>query len=369
MRRLGPVAVLALLSLFSSCGRKGPILPPLERIPKAVEDLGYVQVGAELRLRWTIPNRYIDGSPLEQLAALQIWKFEEELSEEAGLVPPSPERMRQEAELWADFPQADFATLQPEPEKNPLNFRYTFEFSRSDIGGKRFGFSVKVREGRNRYSDFSSWITIEPLNVAVAPKGLKAEQGRNRIILTWRVPPRSLDGTEPAEIAGYHLYRAEDPEPPVRVNQGLITETRYEDRSIEFGRTYTYWVRAVTGETALRGESVDSKPFEILAKDTFAPSPPKGLIAVPGGDAISLSWDLNRERDLAAYKVWRREAGVEDYGLLTPEGITANSYTDSSAVRDVRYEYTVTAVDRNGNESERSESAAAFIRGGLDADL
>lgn len=362
MRRQGSLILFALLSLCLSCGRKGPIVAPLERIPKAVEDLAYVQVGLELRLRWTAPDRYIDGTPLEDLAALQIWRFEEEPTEEAGTALPSPERMRQEAQLAAEVLREDFSTLQSEPDQNPLKFQHVVTVSRSDIGGKRFGFSIRVRDGRKRYSEFANWLVITPLNVAVSPKGVKAEQGRNRIILTWRVPPRNLDGSEPALVAGYRVYRAAGGEPPQRVHQGLITETRYEDRSIEFGRTYTYWVRTVTGETSPRGESEDSQPVEILAKDTFAPAAPKGLIAIPGNDAVSLSWDLNRERDLASYKVWRREAGSEAFSLLTPQGITANSFTDSTAAPGVRYEYAVTAVDRNGNESERSVGAATVIR-------
>ena len=213
MRRLGLVTAAALLSLLSSCGRKGPIMAPLEHIPKTVEDLSYTQVGAELRLRWTLPTLYIDGSPLE-VAALQIWKFEEELTEETGLAPPSPERMRQEAQLWADVPQSDFATLQRDAEEDPLKFQRAFEFSRSDIGGKRFGFGINVRDGRNRYSDFSSWI--------IMVKRVKPDDGSD------------LTGGDPTYFGDiFHIMFAD-----ITTLSLCHIEQRHDSRALLFGRIF-----------------------------------------------------------------------------------------------------------------------------------
>jgi fibronectin type 3 domain-containing protein len=116
-------------------------------------------------------------------------------------------------------------------------------------------------------------------------------------------------------------------------------------------------------------ESADSRPLEVEVKDTFAPSSPKGLIAIAGEDFISLSWDRSRERDLASYHVWRRPAGADEYTLLTPGGIRDNSFTDTGARKGVRYEYSITALDSQGNESSRSKSVTASIRGESHADL
>lgn len=434
MKRAYLIGFAALLALFCSCGKKGPILPPLVKIPKTVEGAALAQIGAEFHLRWRLPTGYLDGSPMESLSALEIWIFEldkevsvnvgeEEKDEEAvedetkeetqketkeekkakaevkaeeeatkeskeqtketeeaaqaeaappaptPFIPPSPDRMRSEARRLEEVLPDRFGDFQKDPEGAPLEFSYVFSFDRSQIGKKWYGFSFKVRDARGRFSDFSSWVTAEPLNVAVPPRGLKADLGRNRITLTWRAPARNLDQTEPAGVSGYNIYRSAGDEDSRRVNAARITETTYEDRDVEFGSTYRYLVRAVTGEAAPFGESADSKPVEVEATDTFAPSAPKGLIAIAGEDFISLSWDRSRERDLASYRVWRRPAGAGEYELLTPEGIKDASYTDTRAREQVRYEYAVTALDQEGNESPRSESVTAVITGEGHADL
>jgi len=240
MKRAYLTGFVALLALFCSCGKKGPILPPLVKIPKAVEGAALAQIGMEFHLRWRIPPSYTDGSPMESLSALEIWIFEqdkevaisegdeekgqeaaedktkekakeetrEETKEEAqeavappaaAFVPASPDRMRSEARLLEEVLPDRFGDFQKDPEGAPLEFSYVFSFDRSQIGKKWYGFSFKVRDARGRFSDFSSWVTAEPLNVAVPPRGLKADLGRNRITLTWRAPARNLDQTEPAE--------------------------------------------------------------------------------------------------------------------------------------------------------------------------
>ncbi|MFC2142709.1 fibronectin type III domain-containing protein [Acidobacteriota bacterium] len=401
MKRSYLTGMVALLALFCSCGKKGPILPPLVKIPQAVEGAVLAQIGTEFHLRWRLPSSYTDGSPIEKFAALEIWIFEldkevgpsvedeekveeaekeaqEEIKEEtpdaapipaAAFVPPGPDRMRSEARLLEEVLPERFGEFQKDPEGAPLEFSHVFSFERSQIGKKWYGFSFKVRDARGRFSDFSSWVTAEPLNVTVFPRGLKADLSRNRITLTWRAPARNLDQTEPAVLTGYNVYRSAGKEDPRKLNAAPITEATYEDRDIVFGSTYRYFVRAVTGTAAPLGESEDSRPVEVEAKDTFAPSAPKGLIAIAGEDFISLSWDRSRERDLASYRVWRRPSGAGEYELMTPEGIKEASYTDSSAQKNIRYEYAVTSLDQEENESPRSDSVTAMITGGGHEDL
>ncbi len=399
MKRSYLNGLVILLVLFWSCGRKGPVLPPLQKIPKSVEGASLVQVGLEFRLRWQIPTGYVDGSPMESLSAIELWIFEqdipgkpegeegkedaeqvekegvvEDIAEEAPppeppFVPAGPERMISEARLLEEISPDRFAEFQTDPEGSPLEFSYVYSVERAQIGASHYGFALKVRDARGRFSDFSPWVTAGPLNVTVPVRGLKAELSRNRATITWREPARHLDGSEPAVVAGYNVYRAVGEAEPTRVNSSLLTEPKFEDRAVQYGSTYRYLIRAVTGESAPFAESADSKPLEVEVKDTFAPSSPKGLIAITGEDFISLSWDRSRESDLASYRVWRRPAGTEEYTLLTPEGIQDNSFTDTGARKNVRYEYSVTAMDQNGNESGRSKRVTATITGESHAHL
>ena len=97
MKRICLIGITAVLALFCSCGKKGPILPPLVKIPKAVETAALAQIGTEFHLSWRLPTSYLDGSPIEKIEVLEIWIFEMAREvEQAGEVE-SPEPAEGEA--------------------------------------------------------------------------------------------------------------------------------------------------------------------------------------------------------------------------------------------------------------------------------
>jgi fibronectin type 3 domain-containing protein len=59
-------------------------------------------------------------------------------------------------------------------------------------------------------------------------------------------------------VAGYNVYRLSPSGDPVKVSKGIVSETRYVDKSIEPGRTYSYYVKSVD----FRG--IESKPSETI---------------------------------------------------------------------------------------------------------
>ncbi len=379
MRRLSQTGLLLLAILSCFCGKKGPILPPLEKIPQTVTGLTLNQVGQELRLHWRLPTSYLDGSPIESVSLLEMWRYEEtteplsggeteavqdkeaEAPEPESQIPLTPEKMSGGAVLWKEFPAESFSDLQPDPEGAPLDCVFSYQLDSEDIGSKRLGFSIKVRDSKGRFSDFSSWAVAESLITAAPPLGLKAELSPQHIKLTWQAPEKDLVGNENPEIKGYNLYRASGDETPLKLNQTLVTELNYEDKSLGFGIRYIYLVRAVSRESSPLQESGDSVSVEIAAEDSFPPAAPTGLIAISSGGTISLIWDLNRESDLAFYKVWRKPVDADVFELLTPEGIKENTFTDRGIQENFRYDYAVSALDRAGNESPRSKSVTAGI--------
>jgi len=60
---------------------------------------------------------------------------------------------------------------------------------------------------------------------------------------------------------------------------------------------------------------------------------------------------MNLETDLAGYRVYRSEQEGTRGQLLTPELLPTPAVRDTSVKPGHRYWYTVTAVDRAGNES------------------
>src|SRR5207244_823079 len=97
------------------------------------------------------------------------------------------------------------------------------------------------------------------------------------------------------------------------------------------------------------------------------PAPPQDLVAAvlpgatPSAFVVDLSWSSNLETDLAGYRVYRSEQEGARGQLITPDLLPVPAVRDRSVALGHRYWYTVTAVDRAGNESGPSRPAAVDI--------
>jgi fibronectin type 3 domain-containing protein len=83
--------------------------------------------------------------------------------------------------------------------------------------------------------------------------------------------------------------------------------------------------------------------------------------ATPGSVLADLSWSINLETDLAGYRVYRSEQQGTRGTLITPDLLLAPAYRDTSVEPGHRYWYSVTAVDRAGNESEPSPAVVVDV--------
>jgi fibronectin type 3 domain-containing protein len=143
--------------------------------------------------------------------------------------------------------------------------------------------------------------------------------------------------------------------------------TAYLDSQFDFGTTYSYSVRSVVENSGKELESADSNVPVVLAKTALPPAAPENLVAVsvpaqPGAPAhIELSWQISPEPDVAGYNLYRSgQAGVPGTRqnmelLLTP------AFRDMNVVPSGRYSYSVTAVDRSGNESSPSAAVSGEV--------
>ena len=46
-------------------------------------------------------------------------------------------------------------------------------------------------------------------------------------------------------VQGYNVYRASPPGAPIKLTAKVVTDTRYTDKTVEGGRTYSYYVTSV----------------------------------------------------------------------------------------------------------------------------
>ncbi len=205
---------------------------------------------------------------------------------------------------------------------------------------------------------------------------MQAEITRSALVLAWTAPGKSIAGTAPA-ITGYRVYRGE-PEPGAAaadktkpksalVRIGETQSASYQDTQFEFGHAYVYSVRSVVQAPGAALESADSNLVAVTPRNTFPPAKPQGLVVVlipAQGDAaahLELSWAINPETDIAGYNVYRSEQMETPGTRMNTEMLLTPAFRDMNVQSGRHYFYTVTAVDRSGNESPLSEPVSSSV--------
>jgi hypothetical protein len=324
------------LLMMAGCGMVAAPVPPSLKLPQPVDDLTAQRTGNEVALHWTMPKRTTDK-------VLLVGKQRAEVCRRVGSGPCSMVgNFAFAPEASASFVDHLSAALTARAAR-PLI--YTIELFNS--GGRSAG----------------------PSNEAVTAAGtappqvedLRARAQADGVVLSWT--PTGRDET-------IRIHRALD-EKAGQKKAGVAAEQTLEftgadegrvlDRDAALDHIYTYTVRRIEKIT-MRGETVEvtgpaSKPMRIDARDLFPPATPTGLQAVadPEAHAIDLSWQPGTEADLAGYRVYRREVGAN----AQPERVSgaveaAPSFRDPGAQPGHTYWYSVSAVDKDGNESPRS---------------
>ena len=355
-----PLFVSGLL-VMASCGKKGPIEPPLLRIPQTIENLVLIQRGAALLLSWTNPSAYIDGNPLDEAAEVEIWMIKEDRKAQSSAKTWTAEEFEGKAQLLTRISEDQFATLRPTGAKTGAELTYSHTLAGEDFGRKVLTFSLRVRDRKDRVSAFSAPASLEAKDPPAPPQNVRAVVSGANIQVSWEYPEQANKDVTPAETVGYNVYRSDEATPASRRNSSPLKAPEFQDKDFSFGRTYRFFVRAVF-ESAPLVESDNSEPAEVIAEDIFPPDPPTGLTAIGGPGFIALSWEAGKESDLAGYRVWRRVAGEADFVLMASLPEMDSSFSDSKVEKARKYEYAITAVDNAGNESRKSEPVSGVAR-------
>ncbi|MBZ5539319.1 MAG: hypothetical protein LAN61_02245 [Acidobacteriia bacterium] len=346
---------LFLLFLLAGCGAPGEPQPPAPPIPAAISDLAAQQSGDGVTLTFTPPREAVDGERLAEPPALEIFR---------GTADAKPFR------LVYTIPGALVETYVVQ-ERVQFFDPLTPEDLRAQPGAA-FAYRVRARASKKKASADSNTVTVRLFPVPERIARLDARVTEAAIELSWPAPERTSGGQPLPSVSGYRVYRGElDPSAGEAAAQDLAQAkwksplallapapgNTFRDAQFVFGATYVYVVRSVVLADGNSLESPDSVPAVVTPKDTFPPAAPQGLVAIfiPGGAAlgpqVDLSWSLNLETDLAGYRVYRSDTAEGRGRLMTPSLLPAPAFRDMSVEAGHRYWYTVTAVDRAGNES------------------
>jgi hypothetical protein len=418
-----PRSGVALFALFvfsafltPACGKKGPPLPPLVKLPAAPVDLTAERSGDTVDLTFTIPITNTDGThpanieradvyaitvppltPPQALTDEVIEKFGTKVGEIAVKAPRDPN-------LTAD-PDDPSDEVDP-PEGDGLDqgvvarveedlddsVREPIELPRDplaphtqkpadDLDRPLVGpvgdppartYAVVGYSTRGKRGPMSKRVTVPLVPPPPPPPGAPIITYDERAItVTWpktdlEIAPAAAD-VLPSRVFGvnrpsiaYTIYDESNPEAPAKLTSTPVTDTKYSDARIAFGERRCYSVRTAA---RIAGTTIESEPGPTKCEtlvDTFPPTAPTGLATIASDGAISVIWEPNPEKDLAGYVVLRGTSAAS-LVQITPSPIQATSFTDGVA-SGATYTYAVRAVDKAGNMSPPSASQTETAR-------
>lgn len=351
-----PLAVIAVALLIGlSCGKRKPPLPPTERVIQRVEITGF-QRGNQVILSWKMPARNASQNSLVNINRADIYRLAEPLSSPQGL---SEEEFAARSTLVAtlNIRESDFGL-------KTLNYTDTLQFAGQPA---RLRYAIRFVNASGQKAAFSNFFLLEPAaRVAAAPTSLSAAITQDAIRLEWQAPMANVDGSTPASLLGYNVYRSSSADVPGKLlNKTPISDTKFEDEFFEFDKTLYYFVRSVSVGTGGEPiESSESNILHILPKDTFAPSPPAAITLAATPTTISIFFATNPEKDVTGYRIYRSEDANLDqtkWELLTTEILATNTYQDSRVQSGKTYYYYLTAVDKAGNISQPSDVVSETV--------
>ncbi len=345
------LSALSLSVFFSGCGKRKPPLPPFEKVSQKVEISGF-QRGNQIRLSWTMPNRNAPNGSILNIARADVYRLAENINSPENL---TEEEFANRSTLITSLliTDADFA-------RKTLNYFDTLQFAGQNI---RLRYAVRFVNDSGSKAAFSNFLLIEPIaKIANFPALSQVKVTQDEILLSWQSPETNIDGSKPANILGYNVYRAAKVETTAKlVNQTPITTNDFADKNFEFRTDYKYFVRTVSlGANAEPVESLESNIVEITPKDTFPPSSPTAITIAASPNSISVFFVANVEKDVAGYKVFRSNDKV-DWQLLNTKLLETNTFQDTKVENGKTYFYYLIAVDKFGNESEKSEVVSEIV--------
>jgi predicted small lipoprotein YifL len=245
MNRFGRSAVVVGLSVMASaCGRKGPLIYPDMMIPAAPAAVSAQQSGSVVKIKCTLPDKDRAGHQVKDIAGVKI----------------SRQTTASDQKNVCRACTTDYAPLQ-------TYYLNSLPPTAQRFGSRLIALDSDVSEG-NSYSyrivpftadgidGASSMISTVRMEVPLVPPQLKLESFPTEIKVHITSQPY-LNG----RLLGYNLYRqlVAGNQSYQSLNQELLKDGEYVDRTLEQGVKYTYSARAVvmpiSGDIAESSES------------------------------------------------------------------------------------------------------------------
>jgi len=111
--------------------------------------------------------------------------------------------------------------------------------------------------------------------------------------------------------------------------------------------------------SSAQGSYTTNTNFVEIEMDFGINTPENFRGSLNGLNSVKLQWDANSESNLAGYNIYRKSINDTVFTKINSSLISINSYLDT--VNDGIYQYYVTAVDNNSNESTPSDTVTLSV--------
>ena len=347
---------LLLILGVAACGKKGPPLPPLVRLPTPPTDFSVQRRGSTVAIQFGVPGGNTDGSTPADLSRVEVYALTSPAPADANQI--FQQGIRVGRVLVNPPPDPDTPEGQPAKPSGPLppdgvdqgaiaRLSETLDPSGSvDPTGVRSYIAVGFNR-RGRRGSTSPPVAVPVGPPPVAPGKPEVTWDPTTITVTWDAP----EAAEPDAGLGYHVYTTGDV--PTRLTDHPLKSLTFEDKRIEWGAERCYVIRSVEAVDTLSVESEASPSTCVTLADKFAPMAPEGLTVVASEGAMNLIWNPNPEADVAGYLLWRAMPSDGPMISITPSPVRESTFRDTVPA-GARVAYAVQAVDKAGNASPMS---------------
>lgn len=361
-------------ALLSGCGMPAAPQPPSLHLPNPVTDLTASRTGDEVTLAWTMPKRDTSKVTLKPdvVVAVRVCR----------------------AESVTTGSCATAGNLAFPPGGNGA-FTETLPTSLASGDPRPLRYFVELTNRKGRSAGLSNAAIVLAGQAPAAVAALSAEVRKDGIVLRWTPGPpepyrtqvrlrRTLLTPAAKAAAGTTSGSAGGPlgAPIEPLKQDLLVPVGPQrgvtlDKDIRFGEAYAYRAQRIFRVTA-EGKAMEldgplSPPVRVDAQNVFPPAVPTGLAAVAtaaengAGASIDLSWQPVSDSDLAGYIVYRREPNVPGQQPTPWQRVSGAQptvgpgYHDADVKPGHTYQYEVSGIGHNGQESARSASAEETV--------
>ncbi|MFO7760135.1 MAG: fibronectin type III domain-containing protein [Thermodesulfobacteriota bacterium] len=353
-------ALILVVFLITSCGRKTDPIPPQAAIPAPVKDLSYrfsdrglsghqpnhkpaSDKVNEVILEWTYPRKSINGQEIKRIRRFLLHKSDLTGKNYCPDCPATVTSVKKIKPLTAGPGQ-----------KMQIRDRHL-------VPGHHYYYSVISDCGWNIISQESNRISFWWDTPPAAPSPVRVKTTEQGVKISWEAVENDIKGASLDQPLKYQVLRKRG-NGKYRTRGETTKRPWYYDQVAE-GDEYSYRIRAIKlyKGTAIPGQY--SKTVNFTPEDRTPPPTPEIVSIIKSGHGPRLLWKRVSAPDLGGYRVYRRRDRSAKWTLIVETGPHAFSFTDKSlSDKKGPWYYTVTSFDNASPANESNLSGEAVYK-------